>query len=91
MEVAGDSVDEDCDGEEHCFVDADADGYTADGGATVVSADVACDGAGEASADTPAGDCDDTSAAYNPGASEADCTDPSDSLLGVQQIGRAHV
>jgi hypothetical protein len=52
------------------YLDADADGY---GTGTAV---LACD--------TPSGytaldgDCDDASASYNPGAAEADCTDPND-------------
>ncbi|MSQ01324.1 MAG: hypothetical protein EXR71_05430 [Myxococcales bacterium] len=77
-EVAGDEIDGDCDGAELCLADADDDGYTADAPATVVSADLYCDGAGEASDLDPAGDCDDTSTFYAPGASEDDCADPND-------------
>jgi hypothetical protein len=77
-EVAGDGVDGDCDGTELCFVDGDADGYRADGGATVVSTDVTCAGAGEALASTPEGDCDDGNGAFHPGAAETDCADPAD-------------
>jgi MYXO-CTERM domain-containing protein len=77
-EVVGDEIDENCDGDEDCYVDADGDGYTATGSATVASADLLCDGAGEATDTTPAGDCDDTDAAYNPSALEEDCTDPAD-------------
>ncbi|MDP2308927.1 MAG: MopE-related protein [Pseudomonadota bacterium] len=77
-EIVGDGIDQDCDGTESCFVDADADGYTAEGGAIVESADIACDGTGEAPADALSGDCDDASAAYNPGAAEDDCADPAD-------------
>ena len=53
------------------YGDSDEDGYGADG-------------AGIASCDQPegfvseGGDCDDTDAAYNPGAAEDDCTDPND-------------
>ncbi len=77
-EVAGDEMDGDCNGTEICVVDADDDGYTTDAPATIVSADVYCDDAGEASDLDPAGDCDDASALYYPGATEDDCTDPND-------------
>jgi hypothetical protein len=72
-------VDDDCDGavDEDAvdatawYTDLDLDGY-GDAAATVI----ACD--------APAGtvatgdDCDDTSALYNPGADESDCSDPAD-------------
>ena len=77
-ELPGDEVDQDCDGTELCYADADADGYVADGAESVVSEDLLCDGVGEATIDTPAGDCDDTSTLYNPGATESDCDDPND-------------
>jgi hypothetical protein len=77
-ERPGDELDQDCDGTELCYTDGDADGYRAAGDAEVTSADVSCDGAGEASADTLAGDCDDASVSYHPGAVEDDCTDPND-------------
>ncbi|MBN2798046.1 MAG: hypothetical protein JXX28_02775 [Deltaproteobacteria bacterium] len=74
-----DGVDNDCDGEIDngavdagtFYADADEDGY-GDAGAAVE----ACD--------QPAGyvatssDCDDTDAAFHPGAAEADCADPAD-------------
>ncbi len=78
VEIAGDEIDQDCDGTEYCYVDIDGDGYTADGGAVVSSTDLLCDGTGEAPLDAPSGDCDDGSTAYNPGADESDCTDPHD-------------
>ncbi|MDP2308249.1 MAG: putative metal-binding motif-containing protein, partial [Pseudomonadota bacterium] len=74
-----DDTDEDCDGaadeagaagEASWYPDADGDGY----GST--RATEACEQpAGHV---TNADDCDDGDAAYNPGASEEDCTDPSD-------------
>ncbi len=77
-----DGVDNDCDtliddaddgllGVSDWYTDNDADGYGDD--STVVTS---C----EAPSGTVAvgGDCDDTDAAYNPGASEADCADPND-------------
>ncbi len=52
------------------YADGDADGYGGSGTA------LACEQpAGYSSLD---GDCDDTDAAYNPGASETDCADPAD-------------
>ncbi len=53
------------------YVDGDADGYGDE-----ASALVACDQPGGTS--TLTGDCDDTDAAYNPGALEEDCADPND-------------
>ncbi|MBM4391011.1 MAG: putative metal-binding motif-containing protein [Deltaproteobacteria bacterium] len=53
------------------YVDADSDGYGSDS-----STLLACDQPGGTS--LLAGDCDDADAAYNPGALEEDCTDPSD-------------
>jgi len=70
MERAGDAVDQDCDGDELCFVDADDDGVRADSSSTVVSLDVDCGGAGEATEDAPLGDCNDYDASVLPGATE---------------------
>ena len=67
-ESVGDEVDQDCNGEELCFVDADADSWRTSG--SVRSVDPLCDGPGEATASTPSGDCDDTDAAVHPGAGE---------------------
>ena len=65
--MVGDEVDSDCDGTEHCQ-DLDEDGYrTAD---VIVSSDADCADVGEASADTPLVDCDDSRAGVNPGAEE---------------------
>ncbi|GDX82115.1 hypothetical protein LBMAG42_39260 [Deltaproteobacteria bacterium] len=77
-EVTGDEVDSDCDGAEVCFVDGDGDGYRADGGAEIASADLVCSDAGEAGALAAEGDCDDASATRFPGAPETDCADPVD-------------
>ena len=69
-ELAGDGVDSDCDGIELCFVDADGDGHT-DGASTVSSGGVACDAPGQATADAPTGDCDDTDGTVHPATTEA--------------------
>ncbi len=74
--------DDDCDGLiddeddsvvglETYYLDADADGYGEDASSTQ-----ACEQPSGYAA--YGGDCDDTDAAYNPGASEDDCTDPND-------------
>ncbi len=87
-EVAGDGVDSNCDSREQCFVDADGDRYRTT--ATVFSTRLGCDGAGEAAAGIPAGDCDDTSAARYPGAAEVcdgvdqDCDGVADNGLATQ-------
>ncbi|MSQ02705.1 MAG: hypothetical protein EXR71_12580 [Myxococcales bacterium] len=78
LEVTGDEIDQDCDGQEYCYEDADSDGYRPDSFSEVQSVDTDCTDAGEALAGAPDGDCDDGDTAYNPGATEADCTDPGD-------------
>ena len=67
-EITGDGVDEDCDGTEICYADADGDGGT--DGSTVASSDVACDGPGEAADAAPDGDCDEGDATVYAGAAE---------------------
>lgn len=67
-EVIGDGKDQSCDGKETCYVDSDDDGYRTTG--TVVSGDPDCSDTGEALATEPAGDCNDSNATINPGATE---------------------
>src|SRR5581483_9662329 len=57
-EIAGDGVDEDCDGVDLCFVDEDGDGHGDVSGATAVGASLDCDQAG-AHTSSVADDCDD--------------------------------
>ncbi len=76
-ELAGDAIDQNCDGLELCYVDADNDGYTSDE-TTVESADQDCDDVGEALATAPSGDCDGADADFHPNAPETDCEDPMD-------------
>jgi hypothetical protein len=72
-EVAANSDDENCDGKEICYVDADGDGYGT--ATTMLSSDADCADVGESTFST---DCNDASTAYNPAAAESDCTDPND-------------
>jgi hypothetical protein len=67
-EIVGDGIDENCDGHEFCYYDADDDGARSDGPLT--SADTDCDDAFEARVSDPL-DCNDVNAAIHPGASEA--------------------
>lgn len=69
-EVTGDGVDQDCDGGEICWSDADDDGHAAKGGATVMSDDADCDDATEATDSDPADDCDDADPDAYPGGTE---------------------
>jgi hypothetical protein len=68
FEVVGDGVDENCDGQEIVFKDADEDGFRTN--STQVSFDADADDPGEAYASEPSGDCDDTKATVHPGAFE---------------------
>ncbi|MBN1275626.1 putative metal-binding motif-containing protein, partial [Candidatus Woesearchaeota archaeon] len=70
VEVVGDGVDQDCDSQELCYLDGDDDGFRPDAVSTLLSADLDCLDAGEASGSDPATDCDDSNAAINPGALE---------------------
>jgi cysteine-rich repeat protein len=84
VELPGDEIDQDCDGHELCFRDADGDGYRPDAVSTVLSADTDCSDPGEASAANPIGDCDDTDAAVHPGATEL-CNGRDDDCDGVME------
>ena len=67
-EKVGDGVDQDCDGQELCYIDADNDGYRTD--ATKISLDLDCIDPGEAKASDPSGDCNDNDSSIYPGATE---------------------
>lgn len=69
-EIIGDGIDQDCDGIERCYVDADDDGFRPEEGGTVTGATFACDAAGEASSADPDGDCDDADPTRHPGATD---------------------
>ena len=87
-ELVGDGVDQDCDGGELCFIDADADGYRLL--TTVSSPDAACDGLGEARSTAPTGDCDDTNLSIRPGAVEL-CNGEDDDCDGTPDDGLSTV
>jgi hypothetical protein len=67
-DAIGDELDANCDGFEHCYVDADGDGYRTT--AVIESIDADCQDDGEATVDEPLVDCDDTTAGVYPGAEE---------------------
>ena len=64
-EIPGDGVDQDCDGQEECYVDGDGDGHAGD--STAISVDLDCDDAGEFAVSD---DCDDGDGAISPSAVE---------------------
>jgi hypothetical protein len=66
FEATADGLDQDCDGLEKCYVDADDDGYRPSSAATTLSADMTCTGAGVATAAEPTGDCYDLNASARP-------------------------
>ena len=86
VETPGDGVDQNCDGQELCFVNADGDGFRT--ASTALSPRVDCNGAGEALASQPAGDCDDSSSLRYPGATET-CNDLDDDCDGLADEGLA--
>lgn len=69
-ELPDDGIEQNCDGAELCYSDADDDGYRPDTTSTLSSEDMDCLDSGEAQGADPAGDCDDTNAAFNPGVLE---------------------
>ncbi|MBX2803143.1 MAG: hypothetical protein KTR31_36015 [Myxococcales bacterium] len=64
-EIPGNGFDDDCDGQEWCYVDLDGDGVA---GTESAPGSLACDGPGEF---TVAADCDDADPSVFPGATEA--------------------
>ncbi|MEC8424490.1 MAG: MopE-related protein, partial [Myxococcota bacterium] len=66
-EVPVDGIDQDCDGGDDCYVDADLDGFGTS--ETLAGADLTCGNPGES---RTTDDCDDTSAVTHPGAAPLD-------------------
>lgn len=85
-ELAGDNVDQDCNGKELCYFDGDLDGYRATNSITFESLDTDCTDAGELGSSAPSGDCNDSNAAIHPGAPEV-CNNIDDNCSGVKDEG----
>ena len=69
-EVTGNGIDENCNGQETCFDDDDNDGFLDTTNDTRNSLDVDCLDANEGTSTDPRTDCNDSSAAFNPNATE---------------------
>lgn len=69
-ETVGNGVDDNCNGTESCYTDADDDGYRPNSTSTVTSPNSSCLDAGEASITDPIGDCNDSNGAIHPAATE---------------------
>ena len=67
-EIPGDEVDQNCDTNELCYVDADNDGYRLT--STVLSTNLSCNDSGEAEDGESTNECDDADPAVNGGATE---------------------
>jgi hypothetical protein len=80
-EVVGDGVDQNCNGKEACYADADLDGARST--ATLVSDDTDCYDPGEARS-SAALDCDDANAQIYPGATEVWADGVDESCDGVE-------
>ena len=76
-ELPADGVDQNCDGGELCWADADNDGYRPNGTSTVASVDLDCVDTNEAVSADPTTDCNDNASAVSPAATEA-CNDSVD-------------
>lgn len=83
-EITGDQLDQNCDGAEWCFSDADSDGWAAE--ISVASNDLDCSDPGEATAAVYANglDCDDSQFAANPaGVETCDAADIDEDCDGL--------
>ncbi len=65
-EIVADGIDQDCDGTELCYVDADDDGALPDDPQTAPIMGLRCNIVGHGGADTPRGDCDDNNPLVSP-------------------------
>lgn len=69
-EIVGNADDEDCDGRETCFLDADNDGYLDNFGITTTSQDLDCNDINEGTNTDPTTDCNDSNANIHPNTTE---------------------
>ncbi len=83
-EIPGDEIDQNCDGSETCYADADNDGYRTT--STIASADCDCIDDGEAKASEPTGDCNDSDGSVHPGAEET-CDGNDNDCDGISHQG----
>lgn len=70
VEAPGNGVDENCDGQELCYLDGDLDGYYDPAIPPVLSSDLTCSSSGLLPASTGPSDCDDTRANVSPATPE---------------------
>jgi MYXO-CTERM domain-containing protein len=69
-EIPGNEIDNDCNGQEICYLDNDNDGYRPNPSATVVSPNPSCGDSGEAVSSDPTTDCNDNNFNVHPLATE---------------------
>lgn len=69
-ETVGNGTDDNCDGQELCYVDGDGDGYYDPAVPAVLSSDITCLSAGLLPASTGPSDCDDSKNNVSPGTAE---------------------
>ncbi|MFM7200080.1 MAG: MopE-related protein [Myxococcota bacterium] len=83
-DTASDGIDNNCDGQELCYRDADSDGYRPNSSATILSTDLDCLDAGEAAGSIPTGDCNDNNALVSPAATELVSNEVDDNCDGKE-------
>jgi len=89
-ELPDDNVDQNCDGTELCYLDADDDTYRPDASSTTSSSDLDCTDPGEAEGTDPTGDCDDNDPNNYPGNTES-CDGQDNDCNGLDDFGNPGV